>query len=348
MKIAIVGTTSWGTTLGIRLGLRGEEVRLWARTEHEAERLRDDRENKRLLPGFTFPSTLSVTASLKEAVGGAGLVIFAVPSSSLRSNVQTVRDSLQAGMILLSAVKGLERDTARRMSQVMAEELPAFLHRRICVLSGPNLSQEIARGLPATSVVAAGELGVAEEARSALMSPLFRVYVNSDVVGVELGGALKNIIALGVGMSDGLGYGDNAKAALMTRGLAEIARLGVAAGAHPLTFSGLAGLGDLVATCSSPLSRNHRVGMELARGRPLPQVLASLGHVAEGIDTTVAARRLAGELGVEMPIAQQMYRVLFEGLGVPEAVAELMARAPRHELAGLDGGSGGGLPTGIP
>ncbi len=252
----------------------------------------------------------------------------------MRGNLRTLRSHLDPDTLVLSAVKGLERDTGKRMSEVVREELPG-LRRPLCVLSGPNLSREIAQGLPAATIVASEDLAVAETLREALMSPLFRVYTNEDVAGVELAGALKNIIAIGAGMCDGLGYGDNAKAGFITRGLAEIARLGVAAGAQPLTFLGLAGVGDLMATCYSPLSRNHRVGIELAKGRTLDDVLSSLGQVAEGVTTTVAARELARRYGVEMPITEMTYKVLFEGLDPRRAVAELMLRAPRHELHGV-------------
>jgi len=240
-------------------------------------------------------------------------------------------------MLILSAAKGLEEGTKQRMSVVIANEIDPRFHPSICVLSGPNLSGEIIRGLPATTVIAAQNVAVAKRAQQIMTSPIFRVYINDDVVGVELGGALKNIIALSAGMSDGLGYGNNAKAALVSRGLAEISRLGVALGANPLTFGGLAGLGDLVTTCSSPLSRNRFVGQELAKGRPLAEITASMKGIAEGIITTVAARQIARELGVEMPITEQVYRVLFEGLEVPQAMVALMERELKHELAGLIG-----------
>jgi len=336
-KVAIIGTTNWGTTLGIMLSRKGMRVRLWARTEAEAEILNRERENARRLPGFTFPEGLQATGSLEEALYGASLVIFAVPSQDMRHNVRQVGEHLDSSMPVLSAAKGLELDSAKRMSQVIPEEIDSRFHHNICVLSGPNLSGEIARGLPATTVVAGHDAGVATRVQKMVASPLFRVYVNTDVIGVELGGVLKNIIALAAGMVDGLGYGDNTKAGLITRGLAEITRLGVAAGAAPLTFAGLAGLGDLVATCSSPLSRNRFVGQELARGRPLKEITASMAGIAEGITTTVAALKLAGELGVEMPIAEQVYRVLYEGLDVRQGIAELMGRELKHEFADLQG-----------
>jgi len=331
-KVAVIGTTNWGTTLGIMLGRRGLVVKLWARTVDEAERLNRDRENSLRLAGFAFPDELSATASFEEALGGASLVILAVPAQSMRRNVGLVREHIGKGMLILSVAKGLELDSAKRMSQVISEELGGDMEPGICVLSGPNLSGEIARELPAATVVASGDISTAERVQKMMASPLFRVYTNTDVIGVELGGVLKNVIALAAGMVDGLGYGDNTKAGLITRGLAEITRLGVAAGANPLTFAGLAGLGDLVATCSSPLSRNRYVGQELARGRPLDEITASMTGLAEGITTTVAALKLAGELNVEMPIARQVYRALYEGLDVRRGIAELMERELKHEF----------------
>jgi glycerol-3-phosphate dehydrogenase (NAD(P)+) len=335
--MAVVGPTNWGTTLSIMLGRKGDEVRLLARTEDEAERLNRDRENATHLPGFPFPRTVRATASVEEALAGAAMVILAVPAQSMRATVKQVSRHLDRTMLVLSVAKGLELDSAKRMSEVVPEEIDPAMHPNICVLSGPNLAREIARGLPATTVIAARDESVAARAQKMMASPLFRVYVNTDVTGVELGGVLKNVIALAAGMVDGLGYGDNTKGALMSRGLAEITRLGVAAGANPLTFAGLAGLGDLVATCSSPLSRNRFVGQELAMGRPLKEIISTMAGTAEGVTTTVAALRLAASLSVEMPITKQVYRVLYEGLDVRTGVAELMGRELKHELADILG-----------
>jgi glycerol-3-phosphate dehydrogenase (NAD(P)+) len=333
-RAAVVGSTSWGTVLAVLLARNGLDTRLIAYDEADAETLRRDGENARLQPGLRFPPSLTVTHEREIALERADLIVVAVPSSTLRDNLRALGLHLNPDMLVLSAVKGLEADTGKRMSEVFRDELPE-LRRPLCVLSGPNLSREIARGLPAATIVACEDLPTAEDVRDVLMGPLFRVYTNEDVPGVELAGALKNIIAIGAGMCDGLGYGDNAKAAFVTRGLAEIARLGVAAGAQPLTFLGLAGVGDLMATCYSPLSRNHRLGIELAKGRTLDDVLTSLGQVAEGVATTAAARELAGRYGVEMPIAEKTYQVLFEGLDPRRAVTELMLRDPKHELHGV-------------
>ncbi len=317
--------------MAVQLGRNGVGTTLLARTEQEAGELRERRENARFLPGFAFPNSLAVTSDVCQAVPGASMVVLAVPSHSFRQNLMGIRDNLAPGQIVLSASKGLEKDTGKRMSQVMEEELPEALAAACCVLSGPNLAMEIVDQKPSSAVVAGSDPKAVAQAQELLMSPIFRVYTNEDVVGVELGGALKNIIAIGCGITDGLNYGDNAKAGLITRGLAEITRLGVEAGANPLTFAGLAGLGDLVATCSSRLSRNHQVGVELAKGRGLTEILTSMKNVAEGVSTTSAAVTMARELGIEMPITQATYRVLFDGLDVQRAIAELMGRPPRAE-----------------
>lgn len=334
-RVAVIGTTSWGTTLGVILARRGIPVRLWARSTEEASALNAAQENAELLPGITFPTNFIVTPYIKEALEDAALVIFAVPSHSMRWNLRQVKPYLDSSLLILSAAKGLEMDTRKRMSEVMGDELPPQFHPNICVLSGPNLAPEVARGLLSTTVVAAKDSQVAERVQQITMGPHFRVYTNTDIIGVELGGALKNIIALGAGMGDGLGYGDNAKAAFMTRGLAEITRLGVALGANPLTFAGLAGLGDLIATCASRFSRNRYVGEELAKGRSLEIIRTSMSHVAEGVPTTAAAYAMAQDKGVEMPITQGMYRVLFQGHDVRQEVEALMGRPPKAELLGI-------------
>ena len=330
-KAAVVGTTTWGTTLALQLCRNSVRTALLARTEDEAHQLRKEGENRRFLPGTPLPSALEITASTSEALADAEVVMLAVPSQRFRRNLLWIRDSLGAKAIAVSAAKGLEMQTGKPMSVVFAEEMPISLVRRYCVLSGPNLAKEIIAGKPASTVVASGDLESAKSVQRLLMSTSFRVYTNDDVIGVELAGALKNIIALGSGICDGLGYGDNAKAAFISRGLAEITRLGVDAGANPLTFAGLAGLGDLAATCFSRLSRNRSVGEELARGRTLAEILESMENVAEGVHTTAAALTLAQRLDVEMPIVEATHQILFEGLELNEAVARLMGRPPRSE-----------------
>ena len=332
IRVGVVGTTTWGTTLAVRLAAQGLDCRLWCRSGEEAERLASARRNTRRLPAIAFPPSLQVSASEIEVARPADLLILAVPSQSLRENARRFASAIGPQTVVLSAAKGLEIGTGRRMSEILEDELRADARPRIAVLSGPNLAGEIARGLPASAVVAARRGDVAGQAQAILTSPTFRIYTQSDVIGVELGGALKNIIALGAGIADGLESGDKSKAALITRGLAEMTRLGVAAGAEARTFAGLAGLGDLVATCSSRLSRNHTVGERLGRGEPLDAIIAGLGQVAEGVPTTRAARGLARELGVEMPIADQLWQVLFAGKPPRQAVTDLMTRAPTTEV----------------
>ncbi len=333
-KIAIVGTTTWGITLGMVLARNGAEVRLWARTEQEAIELAGAGPDPIVLPGVKFPPQLSVTSSLSEALAGANTVLLVVPSQSMRQNIRLVAKHLSESTLIVSAAKGLEVGSNKRMSQVVADEVEPRFRPNICVLSGPNLAQEILRDLPAATVVSARDEARARKVQKMLTTPNLCVYTNTDVVGVELGGALKNIIALGAGVVDGLGYGDNAKAALMTRGLTEITALGVSLGASPLTFAGLAGLGDLIATCASPLSRNHYVGVELAKGRPLKEITDSMTGVAEGVSTTLAVWKLTRQMGLEMPITETIYRVLYEGASPRQAADELMVAGAAHELAG--------------
>ena len=332
MAVLVVGTGSWGTVLAVMLARYGP-VSLLCRTAEERAALEADRSNRRFLAGIPFPELLRLEDDPERACARAGIVLLVVPTSRMRENARALAPHLRSDHIVLSGAKGLERGTHLRMTQVLDEELGDWGVSRLGALSGPNLAREIAEGKPATAVVASASERARGEALSALNTSQFRVYANPDVIGVELGGALKNVVAIGAGAADGFKAGDNAKAAFVTRGLAEIARLGVAAGAHPLTFAGLAGLGDLLATVSSPSSRNRFVGQEFARGRSLEQIRAALApQVAERIETTRAARELALSHGVEMPIVEQTYRVLFEGKSAAEALDDLMLRDPRHEL----------------
>jgi glycerol-3-phosphate dehydrogenase (NAD(P)+) len=333
-KIAVIGTTSWGITLGVVLANKGLEIKLWARNKSEATQVRRNGPNPDILPGVKFPPKLSVTDSLKEALANARAVILAVPSQSMRQNIKLVVPHLDESTLIVSAAKGLEIGSGQRMSQVIVDEIDPKLHPNVCVLSGPNLSQEILQDLPAATVLAAADEAIARQAQKLLSTPRLCVFTNTDVIGVELGGALKNIIALGAGITDGLGYGDNAKAALITRGLTEITALGVALGASPLTFSGLAGLGDLITTCASPLSRNHYVGVELAKGRPLKEITETMDGVAEGVSTTLAVRNIAHKMGLEMPITETIYRILYKGADIHQAATALMNAGAAHELAG--------------
>lgn len=328
-KATIIGTTSWGTTVGVILANKGIEVSLLARTGEEAEQLNTQHENVRHLPGVTLPERLRAVSSPREALENADLAILAVPTQTMRRNLRVVAPHVAKTTVLLSLSKGIEIESTKRVSQIVYDELGP--KRRVAALSGPNFAKEVAQHLPTATVVASADVELAQMIQQTVSTRSFRAYVNEDIVGVELAGALKNVIALAVGMSDGLGYGDNTRAALITRGLAEITRLGVAAGAKPLTFSGLAGLGDLVATCTSQLSRNRYVGQELAKGRSLKQITSSMTGVAEGVDTTRAALTLAARLNVEMPIATQVFRVLSEGVAVKEVVPLLMERELKHE-----------------
>ena len=328
--VAIVGATSWGTTLGIILSRQGHDVRLFARTEDEAEMLESRRENSRFVPGFPFPDSMHARADA-DAFYDAEVAIIVVPSHTLRDNIRGVAAHIPTDCIVVSAVKGLELNTGKRMSEVLSDEISDDAGRNVCALSGPNLASEIVRGMPAPTVIASQNPRAALKAQEIINSSVFRVYTNNDIIGVELCGALKNIIALGAGICDGLELGDNAKSGFMTRGLAEIARLGVAAGANPATFAGLAGMGDLVATCSSVLSRNHYVGAQLATGKSMEEIRRSMQNVAEGVNTTVAALELADSLGIEMPIAQVTQDILSGRISAPDAVAHLMERDPTSE-----------------
>lgn len=331
--VAILGAGSWGTALGIALGGAGHQVRLWARRPELAQAILRTRRNPDYLRDLELPSSLFATAEVGEALEGAHIVILAVPSDGMRSTCQQFMPHLQTDQGLVSAAKGLEHESGRRLSEVIAETLGTG-HNPIAVLSGPNLAPEVAAGIATVSVVASVDQGFARRVQVSFSTPRFRLYTNPDVLGVELGGALKNTIAIAAGACDGLGFGDNTKAALLTRGLAEITRLGVALGAKAETFRGLSGVGDLVATCGSRKSRNHRVGYELARGRRLPDILADMSQVAEGVETTRAAHRLAQKLGAEMPITAAVHAVLFEEMPPQDAVIALMTRSWRDELDG--------------
>ena len=323
-KVTIIGNTSWGNTLGVLLSDKGAAVKLWTRSEAEAEELNQGRRS------------YSSTSYIEEALNGADLAIWAVPSQKLRQNVSQAKKYLTNSMLLMSAAKGLEANSGKRMSQVLAEEISPPLRKQICVLSGPNLAKEIAQGLPAASIIAAQYLAVAERARELMGSPKFFISTSDDIIGVELGGALKNIIALGAGMIDGLGLGDNAKGAFIAWGWTEVVSLGVTLGAKVGTFHGLAGLGDLIATCSSTLSRNHYFGYELAKGRSLSEISASMPNVAEGVATTMAAHQLAKNQGLKLPVIGLIYGILFEGLPLSRASIEFRELATIHHQPSLE------------
>jgi len=335
MQIGLLGAGSWGTALATVLANNGHQVTMWSRREEQVKEINTEKTNRKYLPDITLPSSIFCTSNLREAIEGKKVILFVIPSHSIREIVREATPFLQEQMLFIHAIKGLELGTHKRISEIMIEEMPASLHERLVVLSGPSHAEEVSRQSPTTVVVAAKRIEAAEEAQDILMSPYFRVYTNPDVIGLELGGALKNIIALGAGLSDGLGFGDNAKAALMTRGLAEISRLGVHLGANPLTFSGLAGVGDLIVTCTSKHSRNWRAGNLLGQGNTLSDVLTKMGMVVEGVKTTKAAFELSTEVGVEMPITRELYHVLFADKSPRQAVEDLMGRLKTHEMEEL-------------
>jgi glycerol-3-phosphate dehydrogenase (NAD(P)+) len=329
-RVAIVGAGAWGTTLAA-LVARTEPVVLVAKDAETAHRIDAARENERRLPGVRLPDALSISGD-PAAMDGADLVIYAAPSTHLRSTVERTATHVSPAADILSVVKGLEPGSLLRMSQVI-EEAGTFTQRQVAALSGPNLATEIARGLPASAVVAAEDPMLADRIVERVGRREFRLYVNSDLLGVELCGALKNVVAIAAGAADGLGFGDNGKAGLMTRGLAEMTRLGIAAGANPLTFAGLAGIGDVIATCGSTLSRNHRLGVELAKGRKWADLEHELPGTAEGAYTVDAALGLARRHDVEMPIAQEVHNALFEGKSVQRCLVDLLSRESKDELA---------------
>ena len=335
-RVAVVGAGSWGTAVAAIVADNAPTM-LWARRAALAESIVADHENPDYLPHIRLPDSLRATGDLAEVCADADVVVFAVPSHGLRAVLADAKPHVEPGAAIVSLAKGIEQGSLRRMTEVIAEELCDHDASRIGVLTGPNLAREVAAGQPTASVVAVPDAAVADELQQVFFAPTLRVYTNPDVVGCEMAGALKNVLAIGAGIADGLGYGDNTKAALITRGLAELARLGVALGGEPLTFAGLAGMGDLIATCASPQSRNRHVGYELGRGRALDEVVSEMNMVAEGVKTTAAVLELAERHEVEMPLASFVGRVLYEGARPADLVPELMLRKAKPELQGMVG-----------
>jgi len=329
-RAAVIGSGSWGTAFGKVLADAGTDVVLWARRPEIAEAVRDRRENPDYLPGIRLPDRMTATPDAASAVDGADFVVLAVPSQSLRLNLTAVAPALSADAVLVSLMKGVELGSSKRMSEVICEvaDVPAS---RVAVVTGPNLAKEIALGQPAATVVACSDVTAAERLQGACLTGYFRPYTNLDVVGCELGGAVKNVIALATGMAEGMGFGDNTKASLITRGLAETARLGAALGADPLTFAGLAGLGDLVATCTSPLSRNRTFGERLGRGESLQHVLGQQSQTAEGVKSSRSILDLARKHDVRMPITEHVVAVVHDGMAPSDMVRGLMHREARSE-----------------
>lgn len=331
MECAVVGAGSFGTCLAMQLGRLGHEVSLWDHREDRAVETQRTRHNAQYLPEITLPDTVLVTHDMERALAGKRLVVAVVPSQSMREVFTQAASLLDEHAIVCSAAKGVENKTYDTMSEVLAEVLPESLHDRICALSGPSFAAEVARDMPTAVVVAGRDEISTHRVASAFHGSKFRVYHSDDLIGVEIGGALKNVMAIACGISDGMGLGLNARAGIITRGLAEITRVGVARGANPLTFAGLAGMGDLVLTCTGDLSRNRRVGLALGKGKTLQQILDELGQVAEGVKTARSAFNLGGRLDVELPITEQIYKILYENKPAPEAMMDLLARRRKAE-----------------
>ena len=329
-SVAVVGAGSWGTAFAAMLAGRHESVTFWSHETEVYVDLRDRRENRAFLPGIALPPAIQPTNDLAEAVSGKTAVVFAVPSHHLREMVARRRPHLSADACLVSLAKGVENGTLKRMTEVLAEASPGHAPR-VAALSGPTFAREVAEGKPTGATVAARDLSVARRLQHALSGSRFRLYADDDVTGIEIGGALKNVMAIAAGMADGLGFGHNARALLISRGLAEITRLGVRLGAHPQTFAGLSGMGDLVLTCTGDLSRNRTVGMRVGRGERIGDVLSGMTMVAEGVRTAVSAVELSRRTGVPMPISEQVHGILHEGKDVREAVNALFSRTLKRE-----------------
>ncbi|HEX8954411.1 MAG TPA: NAD(P)H-dependent glycerol-3-phosphate dehydrogenase [Polyangia bacterium] len=332
-EIAVIGAGSWGTALAKVLGENGHAVTLWGRAEEHVEEIGRQHANPKYLPNVTLPATLTSTSDLEAAVRDKKYVLSVVPSHVVRDVLGRAGKYMHPDAIVISASKGIENETLATMDEVLKDVLPGKIGTRLAFLSGPSFAKEVGAGLPTAVVMASRDRRIAEEAAALFQGERFRVYTSDDVCGVELGGALKNVMAIAAGVADGLGLGHNSRAALITRGLAEISRLAVRKGANPLTLAGLAGLGDLVLTCTGDLSRNRTVGIGLGRGQTLREVLAGMSQVAEGVKTTKSAHDLAARLGVEMPITDAMYKIVYEDQPAREAVSTLMGRPTKHELA---------------
>ncbi len=331
--LAVIGAGSWGTAQANLLAQKGYSVSLWVHNPELAKTIERERENTTYLPGIQLAESLLVCTSIEQALGNVEFVVMAVPSQHVRGIAQQFKPYVTPETIIVSTSKGIEHNTLLRMSQVLGELLPC----RVGALSGPSFAIEVARQYPTAVVAAADEAQVAKKIQQIFHTPYFRVYINNDVVGTELGGAIKNIMALATGISDGLGFGLNTRSALINRGLIEIAKLGAALGAKPITFLGLAGMGDLVLTCTGDLSRNRQVGLKIGQGQKLDHILAEMRMVAEGVETTKSALALARKNGVDMPITEQVHAVLFEDKSPRQAVEELLARQIKDEFAGIMG-----------
>ena len=331
MNVAVLGAGAWGTALAKLLADKQNPTVLWSHKREVADTINEEHVNARYLPSALLPPTLRATHDLEEAMRGAELVLVVIPSHGLRAVMRDARRFVPASALLCSASKGIENDTLMLMSDVLLEELGHAAQPRLTYLSGPSFAKEVAARMPTTVVIAGTSERETETVQRAFATDMFRTYASNDVTGVEIGGALKNVIAIAAGVSDGLGYGHNTRAGLITRGLAEIGRVAANRGANPLTLAGLAGMGDLVLTCTGDLSRNRTVGFELGKGRKLGEILATLGHVAEGVKTTKSAFDLSNKLGVDMPITAEVFKILYEDKPPQQAVIDLMTRALSRE-----------------
>jgi glycerol-3-phosphate dehydrogenase (NAD(P)+) len=333
-RVAVVGAGSWGTAFATITADKGVETILWARREELADAISTRHQNAEYLPDVDLPASLTATHDLEKAIATATCVVMAIPSHGFRSAFRDAAPFLASGASVVSLTKGIEQDTHKRMTEVLLDE--GASPDQVAVLTGPNLAKEIARRQPAATVVACTDEVRCHELQALFMTPSFRVYTNPDVVGCELAGAMKNVLAIAAGIADGMGFGDNAKSSLLTRGLAELARLGSRLGGDPMTFSGLAGMGDLIATCISKLSRNRHVGEELGKGRKLDDIVSEMNMVAEGVKTSRPLVQLAAENGVEVPISEHVVKVLYEGVSPQDMVLSLMLREAKPEIYGLD------------
>ncbi|MEK3886021.1 NAD(P)H-dependent glycerol-3-phosphate dehydrogenase [Bacillus sp. FSL K6-3431] len=334
-KIAVIGSGSWGTALALVLADNNHQVALWTRNSDHASAINSERMNKKYLPGIQLPETIHASTSLEDVLENTETVVIAVPTKAIRDMMRKIVSIQQYAATYIHVSKGIEPDSLMRISEMIEQEVPQHLLTDVVVLSGPSHAEEVGLRHPTTVTVSAKNMKNAEKVQDLFMNQHFRVYTNPDLIGVEIGGALKNIIALAAGISDGLGYGDNAKAALITRGLSEISRLGTKMGANPLTFSGLAGIGDLIVTCTSVHSRNWRAGNLLGKGQKLEDVLNNMGMAVEGVRTTKAAHQLAKKYQANMPITEALYGILFNGVNSKAAVDRLMGRLKTNEMEDL-------------
>ncbi len=325
-KIAVIGAGSWGTTLALLLADKGHEVKLWVYEKDLAEEMQKTRENRIYLSGYRLSDNITVTSSIKDAASNSEIMVFVVPSHVARGVIKELSHLVSKDTIIVSATKGIENNTLMPISEVFKEILPKSFHKNLAFLSGPSFAKEVAQKMPTAVALASYDAKVGEFIQQAFSTDNFRVFTNSDVIGVELGGALKNVIAIAAGIADGMGFGHNTRAAIITRGLAEMTRLGIAMGAEPATFAGLSGLGDLVLTCTGELSRNRTVGLRLGKGEKLKDILASMKMVAEGVKTTKAVYELSKKYNIEMPIPNEVYYILYEDKNVKASARDLMNR----------------------